>query len=505
MVKASPKNKRITKRARRNPAQSGAVELQEQPQNGGRYGIRFYEAGTSGLKERSGFVWEAYNSTLYWPQVYETYNRLWRSMPEIVTMRQVISGWARNIDMKVGLPENPTDDDKRWQEFMMSEFENWEGGSKRIIDTIFEHVPWFGWGWFECPRSIREKKWRPPVAQGDTPDEWRSEADDGLFGIRRFAFRGYASFDSWKFDSRKKLMGMIQQDYPNPPIELPLYDKSTGRLSLHLTFGSSVNPEGLTPMEAAWRQERLKYGYEFVLGTGSEHTAGYLKINKTTPGVLSESDESAINKAAENLMSAQEGNYGYFPEGLDGQIIDTGFQAGGTILETIKYYSIATLSLWGMQFIALNTLTNTGAQASQVDSTDTAVFSFNAWADGFAAQFDEQIGKRLYEWNKDEFPNITKRMPITFTHIDRAIALSELGNFLSSLDGRIPLGEDDHKAFRQRSGFLPENNPDKPIEIKQPEPDVPEITPEMKAQAARQIVEEALHITSRARIHELGK
>lgn len=496
---------------KRKPVKGKAIapiELAEETQQGGRVGIRFYEAGTSGLRETSGFVQEAYNAQLFWPQVYPIYDRLRRSSPEIVTMRQVVGAWAQNIDLQVDLPEDPSDDDKRWQEFLLSEFDNWEGGSKKLISTIFDFIPWFGWGYFECPRSIRSKNWKPPVKEQETPDEWRSEADDELLGIRRFAFRGYQSFDHWVFDSKKKLLGMVQQDYPNPPISLPLYDRASGRLCLHLTFGDPINPEGLTPMEAAWRQERLKYGYEVVQGIGSEHTAGYLKVNKTTPGVLSASDEAEIQKTAENLMSAQEGNYGYFPEGLDGNIIDTPFSAAATILETIRYYSIAMLTLWNMQFIALNTMTNTGALASQVDSTDIAVFTFNSWADGFAAQIDAQIGKRLYEWNQAEFPNITKRMPIKFTHIERSLALSELGNFLSSMDGRIPLGEDDHKAFRKRSGFLPQNNPDKPIVVQSPKPEPPptdEITPEMKAQAARQIVEEALHITSRAGIHELDR
>ena len=130
-------------------------------------------------------------------------------------------------------------------------------------------------------------------------------------------------------------------------------------------------------------------------------------------------------------------------------------------------------------------------------------------------QIDQQIGRRLWEWNKDDFPNVTKRLPIRFTHIERSIALSELGNFLSSLDGRIPLGEDDHKAFRKRSGFLPENNPDEPYKpIANSAGNDPNganvnnpngITPEQKAQAAKKLLEEALHITSRAGLHEFDK
>jgi hypothetical protein len=112
-----------------------------------------------------------------------------------------------------------------------------------------------------------------------------------------------------------------------------------------------------------------------------------------------------------------------------------------------------------MQFVALNTMTNTGALASQVDSTQIGIFSFNSMLDGFGAQYDNQVGKRLYQWNKASFPNLTKRPTIRFSHIENNIAMQELGGFLRSINGIIPLGEDDTKAFRKRSGWMPENNP----------------------------------------------
>jgi len=184
-----------------------------------------------------------------------------------------------------------------------------------------------------------------------------------------------------------------------------------------------------------------------------------LKVNKTEVGDLSASDKTDIATAAKNLLSAQEGNYGYFPHGLDGDVIDVPFGAGSFLLETIKHYSIMVYSVYMMQFVALNTLTSTGAQASQVDSTDMGVFTFNSMMDGFASQLDNQIGKRLYNWNKAAFPNLTKRPKITFSHVDKTIALGELGSFLAQMDGILNLGEDDLKAIRKRSGFLPENEP----------------------------------------------
>lgn len=150
----------------------------------------------------------------------------------------------------------------------------------------------------------------------------------------------------------------------------------------------------------------------------------------------------------------------FLPFGVDGDVIDIPFQAAGSLLEAIRHYSILALSVYMMQTIILNTLTDTGARAAAVDSTQLAIFSYNSMMDGFASQYDDQIGRRLWEWNKHAFPNATKRPNIRFSHIENNIDLGALGTFLSQINGILPLSLDDYKAFRRQSGFLPENNPE---------------------------------------------
>lgn len=408
--------------------------------------IVFVEAGSSGLKEWSGFVTEAYNAQLFWPTVQPLYSKIRRSMPEVVMIRQAFTSWARNIRPIVELPDKPTDDDKKYQDFIESDFENMDGGFTAFIDTMVNHVPFFGWGWWEAVPGIRDPRWRPP---GD--DDWRSELDDGMIGMRRLAWRDTATFAGWDMNDNKRVKGLRQLDYPNKEVILPL-DRS-----LHLTFGDPNNPEGASPLEAVWRLERLRYGYEVVMGIGAEHAAGHVLVKRVDEGTLTDSDKAMIEEAAKNLLSGQEGNFAYTPAGLDLAVIDVPFAAGATILDIVKHYSILALSVYTMQWIALNTMTNTGAQASQVDSTDMGVFTFNSMMDGFAAQYDRQIGRRLFDWNRYHFPGVTRRPKIKFSHIDKAIALAELGSFLGAIDGVIPLTLDDYKAFRKRSGFLPEN------------------------------------------------
>jgi hypothetical protein len=153
---------------------------------------------------------------------------------------------------------------------------------------------------------------------------------------------------------------------------------------------------------------------------------------------------------------------------------DINFAAAGNILEAIKYYGILALSVYVMQWIALNTMTGTGSFASADNSTDMSVSVYNGMMDGFAQQYSDQIGRRLYVWNQSAFPGMTKRPKIKFSHIEKNMPLDTLGNFWRQIDGIIPLGEDDYKAFRERSGFLPKNLPE--VEVAQPKETMPVTT-----------------------------
>jgi len=410
--------------------------------------------GTSGLKAYSGFVHEAYNSLLYYPQAASIYARL-RSNPTMTMVWRTFQAWGKQIEPAVDLPEKPTDDDKKYQDFILSDFENMEGGFGQYMDIASNRPVMDGFYVWDAQPSIRSKDWRPPPNQTTgEPDDWNSEEDDGLIGLRRLAPRDNNSFLKWEmpFDTVK---GMWQTDAKGRQTLVKI-DNDHG---LHHTIGNPNSPEGIAGLEAVYRLERIQYGLQVIQGIGFEHAAGHAKFEKVESGALSEEDKLQIGEAALNLLSAQEGNYLYVPYGITADIIDTNFQAAGSILEAIKYYDIMMLAVFMMQTIALNTLTNTGALASQVDTSDMAVFTFNSMIDGLASQYDEQIGKRLWRWNKASFPNATKRPKITFSHIERNIALPTISTVISQLNGILPLGEDDYKAIRKKLGFLPENNP----------------------------------------------
>lgn len=418
--------------------------------------------GTSGLKEFQGFVREAYNNALTWPSAYVTFNKLRRSMPEIVLIRQAFTAWARNLKIIVDQPDEPTDDDKAYSDFVEEVVDDMQGGVTAFMDTLVNHVPFMGWGWWEVIPGMRDPNWKPP-----DDDSWRSQYDDGGIGLRKLAWRDTGTFYGWDFDDKKNLKGLKQQDYPNPVVSIPL-DKS-----LHITYGDPNNPEGLSPLEAVWRLERLRYGFEVVMGIGYEHAAGYLDIRKTEGGSLSTNDKADIANAARKILTAQEGNYALWPPSFQGEIKDIGFQAGNGLLAVIQHYSTMVLSVYTMQWIALNTLTGTGSFASMQDSSQLGVFTFNGMMDGFAAQFDEQIGKRLYAWNKDRFPKMTTRPKLRFSHISKEVAMAEIGQFLQQVNGILPLGKEDYVAIRNQVEFLPKNSPE-PADAATPQPPTPD-------------------------------
>jgi len=419
----------------------------------------FEEVGTPGLEIYSGYIAKAYNTKLHWPGVEPLYSRIWRSDPEVATVRTLLDAWASGLSVTVDLPDKqggidlgePSDDDRRAQEFGYQVLDDISGGIKKWLTAVTTRTPFFGFGIWEVVSGLRQPTWKPP----NEGDDWRSEYDDGLVGIRRLAFRDYSSFESWEADDNTgRVMGVWQND---PPNERRLLESD--RL-LHIIYGDLDNPEGLATLEAMWRLERIKYGHEVTFGIGAEHTAGHLSVKAEKK--LTTDDLGHIKRAARAILTAQEGNYAAWPEGFNGEIIDVPFAAAPSLLEAIRYYSILKLSLLGMQWIAQSGISSTGTYGAMQDSSNMAVLLFNSMIGGFEQQFNEQVMKRLYAHpvNAAAFPNMTRRPQLKISRLDKLIELEQMGNFLTALNAIMPLGDEDYVAIRRKSEFLPETLPE---------------------------------------------
>jgi hypothetical protein len=402
--------------------------------------VDFKEIGSSGLREYSGFIEEAFAAELRWPACEPLYRRLLRSDPEMTMVRLTFGALARSQTIDWELPENPSDGDKQAQEFAQSVTDDLADGVGSFLEKAATRVPFMGWGWWEVLPGLRDPKWKPP---GE--DDWQSEYKDGRVGIRRLAWRDSSSFQGWDMSDNGRVRGMVQMNFPHPSVTIPIEN------SLHLTFGDADNPEGLALLEAVWRLERIKYGLEVIQGIGFEHAAGYLSV--TAENGLTDQDKANIQAAARAIMTAQEGNYAAWPKGVTGELIDTPFGAAPAILESIRYFGLLKLMVCNMQWMALSSVSGSGSYAAMNDSSSMAVMTYNAMMDGFAAQFDAQVGRRLFRWN--QFPGMTRRPRAVIPHIEKVISLTELAAILRPLAETIPLGKEDQIAIRRKSNLLP--------------------------------------------------
>jgi len=405
--------------------------------------MNYNELGYNGLKEFSGYVEEAYSTQLFWPAVQPLYSRMRRSDPEVSVVRVAFTSLARSVSLRWELPDNPTDGDKQAAEFADSVLQDIEGGVSAFLESLVGNVPFFGWGWWEVLPGFRNPAWRPPGG-----DPWRSQYDDNRIGVRRLAWRDSSSFYKWQMADNGTLQGMWQWSSPDPQVLLPLEN------SLHITLGDAHNPEGLTPLEAVWRLERIKYGLEIVQGIGFEHAAGYLDV--VAENTLTPADKAEIKRAARAIMSAQEGNYAAWPKGVTGELKDVPFQAAPAILEAIRYFGLLKLMVYNMQWVAIAGVGGVGGYSAMQDSSGMFIGTYNAMIEGFVDQIDSQVGRRLFIWN--QFPGMTKRPRLKADPINK-VELGKLGALLVPLSQVLDMGDEDQVAIRKQTGFLPESLP----------------------------------------------
>jgi hypothetical protein len=175
---------------------------------------------------------------------------------------------------------------------------------------------------------------------------------------------------------------------------------------------------------------------------------------------ISDEDKARVREAARAIMMAQEGNYAFWPKGFTGELVDSDFSAAGSILEAIRYYGILKLLVYNMQWVAISSVSGKGSYSAMDDSSTMYLVTYNAMIDGFVQQMDKQIGRRLFELNAGAFPGMTRRPRLVAEAVQKTISLSELAAILGPIKNVMPLGEDDFKAIRARTGFLPETLPE---------------------------------------------
>lgn len=396
----------------------------------------------------------AWSSELYWPAVWNsTYRRLYRGDPEVTIVRQMYDVWARDASILVDVSDKATGDEKKARDFYLEVLDDLEGGINTFQQKGMATAPFLGWAAFEVVPAMRKFDWTPPGG-----DPWRSDYDDGWIGIRRLGWRDYSAFNGWGLSDDQRYITEYNQVSPTTGKSFSIdYDRI-----LHLTFGDTSHPYGLSPLEAVWRLERLKYNQEVVFGIGMEKAAGYLSVS--LEGAPSNSDLANIRAAAKAILSAQQGNYGVWPRGVTADVIDVTFSAAEALLASIRFYHLLKLQvLFASQWVSISTTAEAGSYAAATESGKMALSIFNATFASIVRQFDDKVGRLLWKWNKYHLAPGTRRPHFTAKEVKADISPNELAQLLAMLAPVLALGEKDMIEIRRHTGFLPLEVPKEPI------------------------------------------
>lgn len=420
----------------------------------------FTERGDSGITRMMGYIQQAYNKDLYWPAAGKEYERMRRTDPEMTIIRSVFSSMASavNIEWQINGVDTPNQQESQALEFAESVTAEIPGGFEDWLDTCISKIPFFGWGWWEAVPGLRRAGWKNSAG-------WMSAQNDNRIGIAKLAWRDPTTIQEWIFDDNGEMTGWKQTIVSGTnfgkTIDLQKYR------GIHVTFGDSVNPEGLSPLEAVYRLEYIKRGLEMVQGIGFEHAAGYLDV-KVAEKLGDAADVDKIKQSAQNVMTAQEGNYAVWPAQVESaELKDVPFQAAASILQAIQYYGVLKMTVYLSQWAALSATTGAGSYAAMSDSSAMFLTYFNSMIEGFVKQLDAQLGKMLFDgYNAGAFTGMRVRPHLVASPVKKNIPLAEIGSFVQALRiAGIPLGEKDAIKIRESSGGLLSKQLPKPDEV----------------------------------------
>lgn len=412
-------------------------------QVGSKGSVQFQPVGTSGLEAFYGQIHKADQADLHWPGVYPLFNRIYRRDPQVAQWRSLVIPLASSVNFRWDFKhDNPSPADRRVLDFLNTVDDDYNLSA--FVSALSTYTPMFGFALWEPVPGIRRRDWRAPDGE-----DWRSDYNDGYVTIREFAWRDHSSMFAWDMDEKTgKILGWVQEDYPNPRITIPIQNL------MHITFGDPTSPEGLSPLEALWRLERFLYNLELVMGIGYEHSAGHIRFKSSQD--LSAEDKANIREAARAVMSAVEGNYMQLPAHIDAELIDVPFSAGGSLLDAIRHWGLVKMQVLNIQWMALSTTSNTGSYAAMETSYGAWLTGFNAMMQGFAEQQGRQMYYWLSRWNPALFSGITARPVRRAIPVEETIPLDKLAAFISAAWPLVDADEQDVIALRQQTGFLPD-------------------------------------------------
>ena len=207
--------------------------------------MTFREMGQSGLRQFSGWVREEFLPNLVGRQGAQKYREMMDNSPMVGGLMFAVISTMRKVEWRV-TPANDSPEAEEMAEFVESCMNDmghtWE-------DLIAENLSMLGYGYAPHEIVYKRRLGRTPPADPEKAGKYlpKSNYDDGRIGWRKIPIRGQDTILKWFFGDHGDIMGLTQQPWIGPIVDVPIEKMLLFRPTAHKN-----NPEGRSILRSAY-------------------------------------------------------------------------------------------------------------------------------------------------------------------------------------------------------------------------------------------------------------
>jgi hypothetical protein len=407
------------------------------------------EAGTSGLKQYSGYVQDELLSSLQGRSGAKIFREMADNDATIGSVLHIITQAMRKVAWRVEPPktippglEAQVEQGVVFVEKQMEELDTpWE-------DVVAEAVTMLTYGF--APLEIVYR-----------------QTQEGLIGWNKLALRAQDTLLRWEMDENGNWTGMWQQDWSGRTVFLP-----KDKLLLFRTTKTKNNPEGRSILRNAYRAWYMKKKLESIEGIGIERDLAGIPVAKLPAKLIAAAQAGDANALMtynsyktmiRNLRQDEQMGVIIPSDMEDGKplfdisLLSTGsrrsFDVGATITRYMQEMSMSTAT----DFVLLGHGAR-GTQALATTKVDVFLDSVQGYLDTVGSTFSDQGVAQLWElngWDQRTRPSI---VPDNSNQVD----LERLAPMLTALASLgMPLFPDTNlESWLREQAGLPEPSPE---------------------------------------------
>lgn len=208
-------------------------------------GMTFKEVGSSGLRQFGGYVREEFLPQLQGRQAARVYREMSDNSAVVSALLFSIVQSMRKVEWRtVAASDKP--EAVAGQEFADSLREDMSHTWEDFITDALSMLP-FGYAPHEIVYKRRLGR-KPPGAKEAGQPSPSSNYDDGRIGIRKLPIRGQDTVLKWFIDPNGEILGLTQQPYVGPTVDVPIE-----KLLLFRPTAHKNNPEGRSILRSGYR------------------------------------------------------------------------------------------------------------------------------------------------------------------------------------------------------------------------------------------------------------